>query len=89
MSWTAFPDRIPRPGGKSLRTLRDASRFIEKLPEAEVSKPVWQTALRVMLQAADHGGPGDFARLGVVRALQGYRNEVALAALNRPFRTRA
>lgn len=70
MSWTAaFPDPIPLPGGKTLRTLRDAGKFIEKLPEAEVSRPAWQTALHVVLQAADHGGPIDFARLGVMRAL--------------------
>jgi len=70
MSWTAaFADPIPLPGGKSLRTLKDAGKFIEKLPEAEVSKPAWQTALHVVLQAADHGGPIDFARLGVMRAL--------------------
>lgn len=70
MSWTAaFADPVPLPGGKSLRTLKDAGKFIEKLPEAEVSKPAWQTALHVVLQAADHGGPIDFARLGVMRAL--------------------
>lgn len=70
MSWTAaFPDPIPLPGGKSLRTLKDAGKFIEKLPEAVVSKPDWQTALHVVLQAADHGGPIDFARLGLMRAL--------------------
>jgi len=70
MSWTAaFPDPIPLPGGKTLRTLRDAGKFIENLPEVEVATPAWQTALHVVLQAADHGGPIDFARLGVMRAL--------------------
>lgn len=70
MSWAAaFPDPIPLPGGKSLRTLNDAGKFIERLQEAEVSKPAWQTALHVVLQAADHSGPIDFARLGVMCAL--------------------
>lgn len=70
MTWTnPFPEPIPLPGGKHLRTLKDAGRFIEKLPENEVAKPAWQTALHVVLQAADHGGPIDFARLGMMRAL--------------------
>jgi len=70
MRWAAaFPEPIPLPDGKQIRTLKDAGRFIEKLPEADVAKPAWQTALHVVLQAADHGGPIDFARLGVMRAL--------------------
>ncbi|WP_398467048.1 hypothetical protein [Tardiphaga sp.] len=70
MSWAAaFPEPIPLPDGEQIRTLKDAGRFIEKLPEAEVAKPAWQTALHVVLQAADHGGPIDFARLGAMRAL--------------------
>lgn len=70
MSWTAaFTKPIHLPGGKSLRTLEDAGKFIEKLPEAVVSKPDWQTAQHVVLKAACHGGPIDFARLGLMRAL--------------------
>lgn len=76
MSWTAmFPEPIPLPSGKKLRTLRDAGKFIEKLPAAEVVKPDWQTALHVVLQAADHGGPIFFARLAIMRAL--YPREIA------------
>lgn len=70
MSWdTPFSEPIPVPSGKPLRTLREAGEMIQSLPDIEVQKEHWQTALHVLLQAADHGGPVFFARIGIMQAL--------------------
>lgn len=70
MSWDAkFDEPIPLPNGGSLTTLRDAATYIEALPAAEQRHPKVQAAVHVLLQAADHGGPMIFARMGVMRML--------------------
>ena len=74
MSWDAkFDEPIPLPDGGALTTLRDAATYIEALPAAEQRHPKVQAAIHVLLQAADHGGPMIFARIGVMRMLS--RNE--------------
>jgi hypothetical protein len=36
MPWsTPFEDPVPLPGGKQLTTLKDAARYIQRLPKAE------------------------------------------------------
>jgi len=50
-------------------TLRDAADYITKLPKAEQQLDEWQTAIAVLLMAAEGRGPLMHARIGVLRAL--------------------
>lgn len=70
MSWsTRFPDPITLPSGGKLATLQDAGAYITKLPKNTQTTQAWQNAAHVLLQAADHDGPIEFARLGMMQAL--------------------
>jgi hypothetical protein len=70
MTWSArFPDPIPLPDGGQLRTLKDAGAYITALPKRTHDSSSWQNAMHVLIQAADHGGPIAFARLGMMQAL--------------------
>lgn len=70
MSWDLrFPDPIPVPGGKPLVTLRDGAEYVTALPEKTQWEKPWQNAIHVLIQAADHEGPIEFARLGLMQAL--------------------
>ncbi len=70
MSWDSkFPAPIAVPRGRPLVTLREAATYITALPMTEQQEPVWQNAVHMLLQAADYGGPVEFARLGMVQAL--------------------
>ncbi|MES2030816.1 MAG: hypothetical protein V4477_16675 [Pseudomonadota bacterium] len=70
MSWSArFPEPIALPDGANLATLQDAGTYITELPKETQATPAWQNAAHVLIQAADHGGPVEFARLGMMRAL--------------------
>jgi hypothetical protein len=67
--YSQFSKPIPVPKGEPLVTLRDAGAYVTKLPKAQHDSRVWQNAMHVLIQAADHGGPVEFARLGMMRAL--------------------
>jgi hypothetical protein len=72
--WSAwkrrFDDPIVLPDGRRLVTLQDAGTYITKLPKAEHEAPEWQTAMEMLLKAAERGGRWlMFARIGVMRAL--------------------
>jgi hypothetical protein len=68
--WNAhFREPILTPKGALLITLRDAGDYITRLPKAEHDTKAWQTAMHCLLQAADSGGPTDFARMGMMQAL--------------------
>lgn len=70
MSWSArFAEPIALPAGGKLTTLKDAGAYITKLPKETQAAAVWQNATHVLIQAADHGGPIEFARLGMMQAL--------------------
>jgi hypothetical protein len=71
MPWsTPFDDPIDLRGGRRLRTLQEAADFIMKLPEAEQQEPRWQTAIEMLINAAETGdGWLLFARVGMLRAL--------------------
>lgn len=70
MSWDLkFEEPIAVAGRKPLATLRDAATYITTLPKAAQQETRWQTAVHVHIQAADHGGPIEFARLGMMQAL--------------------
>ena len=64
-----FREPIALPDGGALVSLRDAGTYITQLPQAEHDALEWQTAMHVLIEAADHGGPVSFARLGVSQAL--------------------
>lgn len=70
MSWDlTFPTPISVPKGQPLATLRAAATYITALPTAQQQETAWQNAAHVLIQAADHGGPVEFARLGMMQAL--------------------
>lgn len=70
MSWDlTFPEPIPLPRGKLLVTLRDAGAYVAALSANQHDSAVWQTAIDCLLLAADHGGPVEFARLAMHKAL--------------------
>jgi hypothetical protein len=70
MPWTTrFPDPINLPDGGELRTLLDAGTYITNLPKQTHDSAQWQSAMHVLIQAADHDGPLEFARLGMLQAL--------------------
>jgi hypothetical protein len=70
VSWsTRFPDPIALPEGGKLTTLQDAGAYITKLPKQIHNSAPWQNAMHVLIEAADHGGPVEFARLGMMQAL--------------------
>lgn len=54
MSWSsAFPDPIPLPNGRQLRTLEEAAAYIQKLPKAQHALPHWQDAGKHLIKAAE------------------------------------
>ncbi|WP_234713351.1 hypothetical protein [Rhodopseudomonas palustris] len=57
------------PAGKPLRTLADARRYILALPEATAQTTAWQAAIEALLVVVEHNGPTDFARMGIMAAL--------------------
>jgi hypothetical protein len=64
-----FDEPIPLPKGRQLVTLKDAARYIQKLPKAEQQIEEWQTAVEVLILVATRGEPTMLARIGVMRAL--------------------
>jgi hypothetical protein len=70
VSWSIrFPEPIALPDGGRLITLQDAGSYITTLPKETQATTAWQNAAHVLIQAADHGGPVEFARLGMQQAL--------------------
>ncbi|MEH2480528.1 hypothetical protein V1282_003885 [Nitrobacteraceae bacterium AZCC 2146] len=67
--YTHFPKPIPLPKGEPLVTLHDAGAYITRLPKTQHDSRAWQNAMHVLIQAADHGGPVEFARIGMMQAL--------------------
>jgi hypothetical protein len=57
------------PKGRQLVTLKDAARYIQKLPKAEQQIEEWQDAVEALLLVVNQNGPTMFARIGVMRAL--------------------
>lgn len=71
MMWdAAFDEPIRLPNGRMARTLKEAARYITKLPPAEHDHPRWRIAVRVLIEAAQGRKPIDFARTGMVQALK-------------------
>jgi hypothetical protein len=73
MPWsTPFDEPIALQGGRKLKTLQQAADYIMKLPENVQRQAHWQTAVENLIHAAETGGGWlMFARIGMVRALNG------------------
>jgi hypothetical protein len=70
MSWSVhFDSPITLPDGRRLVTLQDAGNYITTLPKATHKTKAWQDAMHILIQAADHGVPVEFARIGMMQAL--------------------
>ena len=52
-----FEDSIVLPDGRELLTLKNAADYIMKLPKAEQKHEKWQTAVEVLIIAAEGRGP--------------------------------
>ena len=73
MPWSApFDEPIGLRGGRKLATLQQAADYIMKLPEDVQRQERWQIAVENLINAAESGGGWlMFARIGVMRALNG------------------
>jgi hypothetical protein len=73
MPWsTPFDDPIRLRGGRRLVTLQEAADYIMKMPEEVQQQERWQIAVENLINAAETGGGWlMFARIGVMRALNG------------------
>jgi hypothetical protein len=70
MSWSRhFDYPIPLCEGGEIETLREAGDYIIALPEREHGLPHWQTAMRCLIDAAEHGGIVMLADIAIRRAL--------------------
>jgi len=63
-------------GGASLTTLQHAADYIMKLPEHVQQQQRWQIAVENLINASETGGGWlMFARIGMMRALNGDGND--------------
>ena len=71
MSWDSrFAEPIELPGGVKLASLREAvAHLVKTVPSSERHLPVVLTAAELLTNAAEHGGPVEFARIATLRAL--------------------
>jgi hypothetical protein len=69
VSWDRpFHQPVPLPSGGPAKTLRDAAKYIKKLPKSEHDSPEWRLAVQMLIDAAEDRGPMLFARMGMLRA---------------------
>jgi hypothetical protein len=75
MPWsTPFDAPIAVRGGRKLSTLQQAADYVMKLPLDVQQQEHWQIAVENLINAAETGGGWlMFARIGVMRALNGDR----------------
>ena len=64
-----FQDPLPLPKGGELKTLRDAGKYIEKLPKKTHDLPEWRTAIRLLLLTAEGKDSIIHARIAMMKAL--------------------
>jgi hypothetical protein len=71
MSWDLdFAEPIVLAHRRKLATLREAIAHLGKvIPKSEYDMKEVQAAARCLTQAAEHGGPVSFARIGVMQAI--------------------
>jgi hypothetical protein len=73
MDWSRrFDSPIKTPGGKTLRTLKDAAEYVLALPKETQAEPAWQRAARELKNAAELDPAWRwFARSAMMHALLG------------------
>ena len=78
MSWDQrFAEPIVLEDGSKLATLRDAIAHLAKLiPKAERNVPELLTASDLLTNAAEHGGPVEFARIATLQAINRHLERV-------------
>jgi anti-sigma regulatory factor (Ser/Thr protein kinase) len=71
VSWDArFAEPIVLPDSAKLATLRQAiAHLVKTVPATERQLPDVLTAAEMLTNAAEHGGPIEFARIATLRAL--------------------
>jgi hypothetical protein len=70
LSWDRpFDQPVPLPTGATARTLRDAANYIRTLPKSVRDCNELRLAVHMLIEAAEHRGPMQFARLGILRAV--------------------
>jgi hypothetical protein len=75
-----FDDPIPLPRGRQLVTLKDAARYIQKLPKAEQQLEEWQTAVaRPCFWSSTRTARRCSRGIGVMRALHRQQPKAAPA----------
>ena len=79
----SFDDPV-RVDGRKLVTLRDAGEYIATLPQTEHGAPEWQAATEALILVAEQGGPTMFARIGIMRALNGGKPSPPLQPRRKP-----
>src|SRR5260221_8084976 len=62
-----FDDPIPLPRGRQFVPLKDAARYIQKLPNAEQQIQEWQDAVGALLLVVNQNGPTKFGGISVMR----------------------
>jgi hypothetical protein len=70
VSWDRpFDQPVPLPSGAPARTLRDAANYVKKLPKSQHDSTEWQTAVQMLIEAAEDRGPMMFAKMGILQAI--------------------
>lgn len=71
MSWDSrFAEPIVLPGGVRLASLGQAiAHLVKTIPAAERGTPVVLTAAELLINAAEHGDPVEFARIATLQAI--------------------
>src|SRR6266536_6298813 len=78
-----FDHQIALPNGRKLVTLLDAATYATELSKKETVTPEWQAAIEALILVVDLGGPTMFARIGMMRALNGGRSAVSATPSHR------
>ena len=79
MSWSLrFAEPTVLPDGGELTTLREAIAHLGKIiPKYAHDMPEVQTAAELLTNAAEHGGPVEFARIATLQAINRYVGRVS------------
>jgi hypothetical protein len=71
VSWDSrFAEPIVLPDGAKLASLREAiAHLVNTIPASDRSMPAVLTAAELLINAAEHGGPIEFARIATLQAI--------------------
>jgi hypothetical protein len=86
VSWSLrFAEPIVLADGAKLATLRQAiAHLVKTVPPAERGSPAVLTAAELLTNAAEHGGPVEFARIATLQALNRHAERVFNPDRNEP-----